>query len=48
MLEPREEKLISIHFIANRTVGISSVGSQKLVSLISKFFRRDKKLNYFC
>ena len=30
MLEPREEKSITIHFIANRAVGISSVGSQKL------------------
>ena len=27
---------------------ISSVGSQKLVSLIFAFFRRDKKLNNIC
>ena len=30
------------------TCYISSVGSQKLVSLIFTFFRRDKKLNNFC
>ena len=34
--------------IGTERINISSVGSQKLVSLIFTFFRREKKLNDFC
>ena len=34
MLEPREEKSITVHFIANRTVGICVVERSTIITLL--------------
>ena len=37
MLEPREEKSITVHFIANRTVGISVIEKSITVHFIAVY-----------